>query len=366
MARIALFFSSLRGGGVERVMLNLARGLMAQGQEVDLVVVQAEGELLGQVPAGANLVDLKARRTLWALPRLIRYLRAGRPAAMLSAQTHNNVMAVWARQISGVPDRLVLSEHSFMSAVVRNAALSKDRLRPWAARLFYPGADAVAAVSEGVADDLARIARLRRERIHVIYNPVITPELTARAAKTFAHPWFEPGQAPVILAVGRLAKPKDYPTLLRAFASLRAHRPAHLLILGEGAQRNVLTGLASELGIAEDVAMPGFDPNPYRFMARCSVFVLSSAWEGFSNVLAEALACGAQVVATDCPSGPAEILENGKYGRLVPVGDHAALAQAIEATLDDPLPIEILKARAAQFSVEVITDQYLKVLLGRD
>jgi len=361
MARIALFFSSLRGGGVERVMLNLARGLLAKGHTVDLVLVQAAGELLGQVPDGANLVDLKATRTLRALPSLVRYLRSIHPTAILAAQTHNNVLAVWARRLSAVTSRLVLSEHSSMSAVVQNAALSKDRWRPWAARLFYPGADAIVAVSAGVADDLAQTATLPREYIHVIHNPIVLPELIAWAAEPLTHPWFEAGQVPVILAVGRLVPAKDFPTLLRAFASLRARRPAHLLILGEGVQRNTLMALASDLGIVEDMAMPGFDPNPYRFMARCNVFVLSSAWEGFAVVIAEALACGAPVVSTDCPSGPAEILENGKYGRLVPVGDHEALARAIEATLDNPLPAEVLRARAADFSVEVITRQYLRV-----
>ncbi len=362
MSRIALFFSSLRVGGVERVMLNLARGLLARGIEVDLVPVQARGPLLPYVPSEARLIDLAAKRTLLALRPLVKYLKTERPMALLSAQTHNNVLAIWARRLTGIPLRLVVSEHINIQEVATRTK-GRERLRPLAARLFYPQADAIVAVSWGVAQALRRVMRPPTNKISVIYNPAVTPELMALAQQPLHHPWFAAGEPPVVLAVGRLAPLKDYPTLLRAFARMRARRPARLLILGEGEQRKALECLTTQLGIAEHVAMPGFDPNPYRFMARCQVFVLSSAWEGFSVVTAEALACGAQVVATDCPSGPAEILENGKYGRLVPRGDDIALAAAIEEALDHPLPPEMLKARAACFSVAAITDQYIKVLL---
>lgn len=363
MSRVALFFSSLRGGGVERVMLNLARGLLARGLAVDLVTVQARGPLLPYVPSAARLIDLGARRTLLALRPLVDYLRIERPIAVLSAQTHNNVLAIWARRLSGIPLRLVVSEHNNIIEVARRVK-GRERLSPFVTRLFYAGADAVVAVSHGAAQALRQVARLSEESLSVIYNPAVTPELMTLAQQPPNHPWFVTSEPPVILAVGRLALPKDYPTLLRAFARVHARRPARLLILGEGDQRDSLECLTMQLGIMEHVSMPGFDPNPYRFMARCGVFVLSSAWEGFAVVIAEALACGAQVVATDCSSGPAEILEKGKYGRLVPVGDDAAMAEAIEDALAHPLPPEILKARAACFSVDAITEQYLRVLLG--
>lgn len=344
-------------------MLNLARGLLERGIQVDLVTVQAQGPLLPYVPSGARLIDLAAKRTLLAIRPLVRYLKAEHPQALLSAQTHNNVLAILARRWSGTPVRLVVSEHNNILQIARQGSL-RQRLLPLAARLFYPEADAVVAVSKGAAKALHQATMLPEKAILVIYNPCVTPELYHLAQQPLHHPWFKADEPPVLLAVGRLAPQKDYPTLLRAFARVQSRRPVRLLILGEGEQRESLERLAGQLGISEHVSMPGFDPNPYRFMARCRVFILSSAWEGFAVVLAEALACGAQVVATDCLSGPAEILDNGKYGRLVPVGDDVAMAKAIEDALEHPLPVDMLTKRAACFSAEVITDRYIQVLLG--
>jgi len=231
---------------------------------------------------------------------------------------------------------------------------------------LYPQAHNIVAVSQGVAEDLSTLIQLSPDRVTVIYNPVITPNLLEQALAPLTHPWFEREQPPVILGAGRLSLQKDFPTLLRAFALVRQHRPARLVILGEGEERANLERLAIELGIQNDVSMPGFVDNPFAFMAKASVFVLSSAWEGFGNVLVEALACGCPVVATDCRSGPREILDNGRYGRLVPVGDHEALAKAILETLDNPdFPADRQTRiqRAMEFSVDAAVDKYLKVLL---
>jgi glycosyltransferase involved in cell wall biosynthesis len=233
-------------------------------------------------------------------------------------------------------------------------------------RRLYPKADRIVAVSQGVADDLISLLNLPHEKVTVIYNPIFTPELFEQAKQPANHPWFEQNRLPVILAVGRLTRQKDYPILFRAFSLVRQVRPAKLLILGEGEERANLERLAIELGIQNDVSMPGFVDNPFAFMAKASVFVLSSAWEGFGNVLVEALACGCPVVATDCRSGPREILDNGRYGRLVPVGDHEALAKAILETLDNPdFPAnrQTRLQRAMEFSVDAAVDKYLKVLL---
>ncbi len=362
MARIALFFSSLRGGGIERAMINLAGGLLRQGLDVDLVVVQKSGELQTQIPRGARLVDLGATRTLRAWKPLSHYLKTERPTTMLAAGTHNNILAIWVRLVSQVPLRLLVSEHNNIIQTSAHGSI-RQRLFPLAARWFYRYADGVVAISRGVADALCRVTGLPEEAVRVIYEPSVRPEIGTLAREPLNHPWFATGEPPVILAVGRLAPQKDYPTLLRAFARLHSRRPARLLILGEGEQRQALVHLATQLGIAEQVSMPGFDPNPYRFMARCGVFALSSAWEGFAIVLAEALACGAQVVATDCPSGPAEILENGKYGWLVPVGDDSALAAAMEEALDCPLSPLALQQHARRFDVDVVTRQYLDLMI---
>jgi glycosyltransferase involved in cell wall biosynthesis len=235
-------------------------------------------------------------------------------------------------------------------------------------RSAYLCADAIVAVSDGVAGDLAACARIPREHITTVYNPVVGPEIFAKARAPLDHPWFVPDAPPVILAAGRLDPQKDFATLIRAFAQVRAKRRARLLILGapslaEPDHADDLEALSDALGIAGDVAMPGFVDNPFAFMARASVFVLSSLYEGLPGVLIQALACGCPVVSTDCQSGPAEVLEGGKIGPLVPVGDWAALAEAIEQTLDHPPAREDLQASTRRFGVEQAADRYLELLL---
>jgi glycosyltransferase involved in cell wall biosynthesis len=227
----------------------------------------------------------------------------------------------------------------------------------------YLAADGITAVSQGIAEDLVCSFGLPRERVTTIYNPVVTPELLAQAQAPLDHPWFAPDAPPVILGVGRLHPQKDFPTLLRAFARVRAVRVVRLVILGEGEQRAALQQLVAELGLTKDVALPGFVGNPFAYMARAGVFVLSSAYEGLPGVLIQALACGCPVVSTDCPSGPGEILEQGAYGPLVGVGDVAALAQAMLALLAHPPAAERLRHRAAEFSLDRAVDRYWRVLL---
>jgi glycosyltransferase involved in cell wall biosynthesis len=312
----------------------------------------------------------------------VRYLRREQPAVLLAVKPHPNLEAVWARQLAGVPTRLVIGERDTLSQKILHKKRSwRWRYLPPLMQRVYLGADAIIAVSDGVADDLSLHTGIPRERITTVYNPVVTPELLCQSQARLDHPWFMPGSPPVVLGVGRLAVQKDFPTLLRTFARVRAKREARLMILGgkpdgkpdgghaalkNAGQRAELIVLASKLGIAADVALPGFVINPFAYMARARVFVLSSAWEGLPGVLIQALACGCPVVSTDCPNGPAEILAGGAYGPLVPVGDDAALAAAIESVLDVPPDPERLRQRAAAFSVERAMDGYLDVLLGAD
>ncbi|HET8700836.1 MAG TPA: glycosyltransferase, partial [Nitrococcus sp.] len=273
-----------------------------------------------------------------------------------------NLLALWARRLAGVATRVVISERTALSS--ETAARRKWRWRylPALIHRVYPWADAIVAVSEGVAEDLARTAELPRERITTIYNPVVTAELRAQASAPLDHAWFAPGAPPVVLGAGRLLKQKDFPTLIRAFAKVRAQRPARLVILGEGAKRRRLEALVEGLGLGADAALPGYVDNPFAYMARAAVFVLSSAYEGLPGVLIQALACGTPVVATDCPHGPVEILDGGRYGRLVPVGDAAAMAAAIIAMLDQPPERQRLQARASEFCVERAMRSYRQVL----
>lgn len=359
--RVALFVPTLCSGGVERVMLNLAGGLAGRGFQVDLLAGRAEGELRSQVPAGVRLIDLGGKRVLATLPALVRYLRRERPTVLLSAMDHTNVVALWARKIARVPTRVVISAHCILSREARAGKLRRARVLPFFVRHFYPWADQVVAVSNGVAEDLVRVTGLARERIQVIYNPVITPEFRARAQARLDHPWFQAAAPPVVLAVGRLSVEKDHATLLRAFAQVRRLQPARLLILGEGKERAALEALAGSLGIREDFALPGYAENPLAYMARSAVFVLSSSFEAFGLVLVEAIAAGVPLVATDCESGPREILEEGKHGRLVPVGDHEALAAAILDALKQARQAPTAEF-LTRFELSTALDSYVRVL----
>jgi glycosyltransferase involved in cell wall biosynthesis len=232
------------------------------------------------------------------------------------------------------------------------------------ARRAYGWADAVVAVSQGIADDLVEHTALVVDRVVTVTNPTWSPAIAAAAAAPLEHPWLAPGEPPLLLAAGRLSPAKDFATLVRAFARVRRLRQAHLVILGEGGRRSRIEALCRELGVGDSVVLPGFVDNPFAWMSRAALFVLSSAWEGSPGVLVEAMACGCPVVSTDCPSGPAEILANGRYGRLVPVGDDEALAGAIVEALDAPADADALRARAREFDARRAVDRYLEVLRG--
>jgi glycosyltransferase involved in cell wall biosynthesis len=274
---------------------------------------------------------------------------------------HANLIAIWAAKLAGGVAPLIVTEHNTLSQETQRQRRLVGMVWPRLLRTFYPWATTIVAVSRGAADDLARTAGLPRDRIEVVYNPVITPAMLALARQAPDHPWLAPGQPPVILGVGRLTGQKDFSTLVRAFAEVRRRRPARLIILGEGPDRTAIEAQARELGVADDVALPGFQENALAYMAGSAVFVLSSAWEGLPTVLIEALAAGTQVVSTDCPSGPREILQDGRLGALVSVGDAAALAAATLEALERPadaIPTDAL----LPFTRDASVDHYLRVI----
>ncbi|MDD5206916.1 MAG: glycosyltransferase [Desulfobacterales bacterium] len=360
--RVSIFLPNLRGGGAERAMLKLSGGIAGRGYAVDLVLARAEGIYLDEIPRSVRLVDLHASRTSTSIPALVQYLRRERPAALLSG-LHANVIAICARRVAGIPTRVVVSERNALSLRVQHyAAHIRMRLTPWMIRWFYPRADFIVAVSKGVAQELSRITRLTNGRIRVIYNPIVTPELREKAQIRPDHPWFRVGQPPVILAVGRLTVQKDFATLITAFSLVRKHRQARLLILGEGEERKALQALAEQLGVEKDVSLPGFVLDPYPYMSQASLFVLSSRWEGLPGVLIEAMFCGAPLVSTDCPSGPREILQDGRYGELVPVGDVNSLTLAMENALEGKIP-HPTEESWKPFALDTVVDQYIGILL---
>lgn len=358
---IAFFLPSLVGGGAERVIVNLAQGITERGIRVDLVLAAAEGPLLDQLPPAVRLIDLGATRVLRSIVPLARYLRRERPRVLVSSMGHANLVAVWAARLAGRVVPVIVTEHNTLSQETSRQSRLSGKLWPHLLRTFYPWATTIVAVSRGAADDLARTSGLPRDRVEVVYNPVITPTMMALARQAPDHPWFAAGQPPVILGVGRLTRQKDFATLLRAFAEVRRQRPARLLILGEGEDRPALEALATELAVADDLALPGFQENALAFMAGSAVFALSSAWEGLPTVLIEALAAGTRVVSTDCPSGPREILQDGRLGALVPVGNAAALAAAILEAMDRPTSV-VPPDALTPFTRDASVDHYLQVI----
>jgi glycosyltransferase involved in cell wall biosynthesis len=394
--RIALVFEDFGGGGVQRSMLRTSAGLLGRGFAVDLVVARADGPLLSEVPPQARIVELaqsplwragayalvdrtifesvaiskKARKSMRYLPALVRYFRSKQPNAVLAATARYNLVALWARRLADLNAVVVVSQRDRLSDPTLRSGLLRGGHPAALIRRGYLQADAIVAVSNGVADDLAACAGIPRSRITTVYNPVVGPDLAAKAQHSLDHPWFAPGEPPVVLGVGRLDPQKDLATLIRSFVRVRAQRPVRLLILGTSEDdpshheyTRKIHALPQELDVAEDVSFAGFVANPFPYMARAAMFVLSSVHEGLPGALIEAMACGCPVVSTDCPSGPAEILDGGRFGALVPVGDDHAMAAAIAATLERPVAAATLRERAAMFSVERAVDRYVDLML---
>lgn len=361
---IAIVLHDLRGGGAERAVLRLARGMAVAGRPIELVLVKGEGAYLPEIPSGITVTILDQPRVSQAIGALAAHLRRTRPKAVLSALTHMNLATVMAVRLSGIRPRVVLSERNQISSKAREASTAWQRTLYRAVPLFYRAADAIVAVSGGVARDLASFGRLPEKNIHVIHNPVFDVDVETLARAPVSHPWFEQKGPPIILAVGRLHRQKGFDILLEAFAVARAEIDCRLVILGEGPERAALLATAERLGLAYDIDMPGFCENPFPLMARAGAFVLSSRWEGFPNALVEAMACGAPAVACDCPSGPQEILSGGRYGALVPVENPQALGRALIATLAARPDTQTSQMRAQSFSVAAAAKQYLNVLEG--
>jgi glycosyltransferase involved in cell wall biosynthesis len=362
--RLAILVAFSGAGGVEAGILNLLPAFLEAGVTVDLLGVFKRGVPAALRPSHPNLriVDLGVRHTHLILPALVRYLRAQPPAALLVAKDRAIRMAILARALSGAKTRLVGQLNTHLSAALAGKPAIQRWWRTFPMGWFYPHANLVVAVSEGVAEDTHRLTGLPPERIPVIRNPVIGPELYDKARRPVDHPWFRTSDVPVILAAGRLTRQKDFGTLIRAFGLLRGRRSCRLVILGGGPEREGLERQVAALGLTEDVALPGHVDNPFAYMAKAALFVLSSRWEGSGNVLTEAMALGVPVVSTDCPSGPAEMLDGGRFGPLVSVGDAGALAEAMERTLDHPPEPAALRAAVSEYTIARSAARYLEVL----
>ena len=378
--RIALVVPHLTHGGADLIVLNLARGLIERGYRVDILLLKELNTLEDQIPPEARWSVLEQKRIHGFHDRAHLVRRFGfRILKLLRTDLLEDARSLAAYIDEEKPDCVLPSLPGAKSAallalgftkldpvtipIVHSVLMNISRRFHKLYAILFPTAARVVSVSDGVADNLALTLELPRERISRIYNPVDTEEIAELAGAVPDHPWMSDDGPPVILSAGRLARAKDFPTLLRAFHQISQNRDVRLMILGEGRQRKRLEKIIRKLGLEEKVSLPGWVSNPYAFMSRASVFVLSSKLEGLGNVLIEAMACGCPCVSTNCPSGPAEILDNGRFGPLTPVGDDSALAAAMERVLDSPPDKDTLQARAQEFSFDASVDQYERLIL---
>lgn len=358
---VAILLPDLRGGGAERVCIYLANAFAARGIPVQMVLMRTEGELLPLLDERVEVVPLgacKVRHLPW---RLLRYLRRAKPAALLANMWPLTAIAVGAARLARVESRVVVAEHTYWTASIQAYPTIHRIMFRLSMRALMRWADARVGVSDGVANDVERIAGLPRGAVRTVYNPIVGVAAAGTPEPAAPPVWPSEGGKRII-GVGSLKRVKRFDLLIDAFARLPLS-DATLLILGEGSERAALEAQVRALGLDGRVCLPGFVPNPAQALRSADLFVLSSDYEGFGNVIVEALEQGIPVVSTDCPSGPREILEDGKYGALVPVGDVEALAKAMEDALSREHDREALKCRAQDFSVDKAADAYLDLLI---
>ena len=360
-AKISCFFSTSGHSGVDRIMQRLLPAMADRGHEITLLKLRNHGPHLESTD-NLSVVELRASHVSTALGELVNHLKERRPDVLFSDKDKVNRMARRARDRAGTDTRLIMRNGTTVSVDLAQRKPLDRWLQRRSMRRTYADAGAVLMPSRGAAEDFASVTGLPEGRVRVVPSPVVGDELFELARQPVDHPWLKDKQCPVILGVGELCGRKDFETLIRGFARLRARRDARLIILGRGKRRERLMALADALGVAEDVDLPGFDPNPYRYMSRADAFALSSRWEGLGLVLVEALALGLPVVATDCPSGPAEILQDGRIGPLVPVGDDQALATGLASVLNDPPDEELMQVAVAPYHVRASTSAYLEAM----
>ncbi|OEY97280.1 glycosyltransferase [Acinetobacter qingfengensis] len=356
--RITFLMRSAQGGGAERVTIALANQLAAKGYHIDFIFIQAVGPFLQDIDHRIHVIDLGVRRTLLAPVKLYQQLKRHRPDVLISALNYINIMAIMAcRCLKGKRPKTMITEHGTLSAVLESLR-GTGKLVPMLMQRCYPFADRIIAVSHGVADDLAQQLQLSPQQIQTIYNPMDFDKIFSKKNIPLNHPWVNCG-IPLILGAGRLVEVKNFPLLIAAFERVRAQQACRLVIIGEGEKRTELETQIQSSAYAQDIALLGFSDNPYQWMAAANLFVLSSRTEGLPTVLIEALLCGTQVISTDCPYGPREILQDGQFGSLVPVDDVAALAAEMLKKLQHTSAPQIdLTTLAQRFGQDSITLQY--------
>ena len=358
---IALFIGSMRMGGAERASLNLINEFASRGIRCDLVLIQEEGEFLDDIHPDVHIVPLGKGRTLFSGYALRRYLKTFRPQIMIAAQTHVQLLALWACKKAVIKVPLILNEHSTFSTNHPFSSMKGIIIRKLAKR-WFPHANVITAVSEGVRNDLLNEFPELEDKTIIIYNPVINQSLMEKSMEKIELPWQVDSSIPMILAAGRLVADKNFDLLIRAVATARETRRIRLVILGEGEEKYNLAHVAQQTELGEDISLHGYTKNPYAWMRKADLFVLSSRREGLPMVLIEAMAAGCKVISTDCPSGPREILQEGKLGILVPVGDTQAMSDAIIKSLMISGSDQAVQEALKPYHVTTVCDQYLELM----
>lgn len=362
MTQPIAFLAPAIDGGIGRNLINLAGGFLQTGQRVDILLENTGGTYADQLPTPVTVRRLSTTHSWLGVPALAAYLRSRRPQTLITSNVRLTVLALRARSLSASGVRIYANVHSTYSKKYASLAADKWRRRQARIRTYYAKCDGVIAVSAGVAGDIARLAGMARERITTIHNPLDLSQVRRMADAPVDHAWLDGRDRPVIVAVGRLVRDKNYPLLIKAFEYLHARRLVRLLIAGDGEERGTLQQLIQASPCGDDIALIGHRENPYPYMRAADLFVLSSSLEGFGNVLVEAMCLGTSLVSTDCPHGPREILEDGRLGRLVPVNDAVALGEAMQQALEFPTPPEVLRAAAERFDRDLVARTYLDAM----
>lgn len=359
--KIALFMDSFVGGGEQRAIVNLAKAMANTGNIIDIVCLHKEGPYLYLVPDNIRVVTLRVRKSFLAVGPLAAYFRLSKPDVVMSTLTRCNVCALLAQRIAFRSLPVLVKEATTPSLAYQNNKSMRTWILKKAASWTYPMAGSIIAVSKAAAEDMTRFFQLPPEKITILYNPVVTSDMLDKAELPSGHRWLDRADRPVVLSVGRLVSEKDHATLLKAFAIAKRDIPCRLIILGEGPERQNLVELAKSLEISSDFDLPGFVDNPFAWMSKASLFVSASRREGLPNSIIEAMACGLPVVSTDCPSGPREILNGGRLGSLVKVGDVDSLAKSMIQGLESPISSETLKESVAKYNDHLISNRYLSL-----
>jgi glycosyltransferase involved in cell wall biosynthesis len=360
--KILFVIPSLAGGGAERVLVLLLKYINRRRFKPVLVVFDNEKAYSEDFYWDVPIICLNKKtrfdffRLIWTLSRLI---RRERPALILSFINYTNYMTILAHGLANLKIPLFLNERINLTCSLVNQKFTK--IKKFLVRWLYPKSTGIISLSGGVREDLIANYKIPKDRCFVIYNGLDIKQIKELASEELNSPWFKE-DIPVVVSCGRLTAQKNYPLLLKAMnLVLKKGVNFRLLILGKGEDHSKLEKLAKDIGVSGNLIFLGFQNNPFKYISRAAVFVLSSSWEGFGNVIVEAMACGVPVISTRCPSGPDEIISDGLNGLLVPPGDVNALAKAILRLLKD----ELLRKRLAEAGVKRAEDFRIEKMVSR-